>query len=413
MRRRACRYAAYRRARATLIRSSLFSIKRSTPNSASLLPFGAFFASYFAFNAAFTIYLPLWLAHRGFSAFQIGVLMSMQQVMRIVGPNVWGWVADHTSSRARVLRVTALASLLCFCAIFFGERFGVVLAVTVAINFFLAGQVPIAEALTVQRLGSNIGRYGRLRLWGSIGFIVSATLSGYCLDRLGIAWMPWIALLALGSTALVAHAVYDVAHAVTPKLQSASTRAQLAKPEVIAFFASCFLMIFSHASIYTYYSLFLERLGYSRTAIGLLLSFGVLIEVAVFWFQGRLLARVRVERLLLMTFVAASVRFMLIGTLADMLGWLLVAQALHALTFAAHHSASIVLIQRWFSGKLAARGQALYTSIAYGLGGSIGGLVAAWIWERIAASAVFLAAAVAAALGAGAVLVMMRFNRKC
>jgi MFS transporter, PPP family, 3-phenylpropionic acid transporter len=180
---------------------------------------------------------------------------------------------------------------------------------------------------------------------------------------------------------------------------------------VIAFFASTFLMIAAHAAIYVFYSLTLERIGYSKTVIGLMWSLGVIAEIAFFFWQAPFFRRFGVEKLMLASLLAGVVRFLMIGFLAESLFWLLVAQVLHAATFGVHHSASVATLQRWFSGPLQSRGQALFISISYGLGGSLGGLMLSLFWDTFGAQAVYLVAALLCAAGTWAAALSYRWQR--
>jgi PPP family 3-phenylpropionic acid transporter len=173
----------------------------------------------------------------------------------------------------------------------------------------------------------------------------------------------------------------------------------LREPRVRWFFLSVLLMIFAHSALYTYLSIYLAQLGYSKTEIGVLWVLGVVIEIALFYSQGRLFKRFDLLRLVEASLLVAVLRFFLIADLAQIAVVLVLAQLMHAVTFAVHHSASVLTIQRWFPGRAAARGQALYTSIGYGVGGTLGSLIAAWLWTEVSASAAFLSSSVAALLG--------------
>jgi PPP family 3-phenylpropionic acid transporter len=177
-----------------------------------------------------------------------------------------------------------------------------------------------------------------------------------------------------------------------------SSLAVLRRPEVLFFFISTCLMVAAHAALYVYYSLYLERLGYSKSVIGAMWSLGVLAEIVFFYFKAPLFRRFGVRQLMMASLGIGVVRFILIGVGAESLLILLLAQIMHAATFGAHHSASVMTLQRWFSGPLQASGQAWYTSISYGLGGSLGGLVLSLCWERIGAQSVYWMAAAMIAL---------------
>jgi PPP family 3-phenylpropionic acid transporter len=184
------------------------------------------------------------------------------------------------------------------------------------------------------------------------------------------------------------------------------------RPEVIAFFASTFLMIAAHAALYVFYSLYLSNLGYSNTLIGLMWSLGVVAEIVFFYYQAPIFRRLGVRVLMLGCLLAAVLRFLLIGFGAESLALLVLAQVLHAATFGTHHSASVAMLQRWFSGPLQSQGQALYISISYGLGGTLGGLALSAAWDAWGARSVFLLAAAASLAAVFAAALCFRFLRR-
>lgn len=361
--------------------------------------FGFFFFAYYGFIGMFSPYASLFFAQRGMSAPQIGILMSLMQVMRIFGPNFWGWVADLTQRRVAVLRVTALAATITFTGMFFSHTFAQFFLVMVAVNAFTSAQGPLSEALMLSAMRDDLTHYGRLRLWGSIGFIAAVSIGGEVLDRRGIELMPWLSWMLLGLVLLASLRLKD-ATVVPPRMALPSVVAILRRPDVATFFVSSFLMIAAHASLYVFFSLYLSRIGYSKTTIGLMWSLGVVAEIVFFYFQAPLFRRFGIRRLLLASLLLAVLRFSIIGIDAQSLSWLIVAQLLHAATFATHHSASVMWMQRWFSGPLQASGQALYITISYGLGGTAGGVMMSIFWERFGPNAVFFAAAGLALLGA-------------
>jgi PPP family 3-phenylpropionic acid transporter len=364
----------------------------STAKPEQSLNFALFFFAYYGYIGVFSPYASLYFADRGLSAAQIGVLMSMMQVMRIFGPNLWGWVADHTRRRVMVLRVTSAASALVFCGMFWGEAFVFFFGLMLALNLFTSAQGPLSEALMLSSMRGDLTHYGRLRLWGSVGFIVAVIAAGQLLDWQGIRLMPWLALVLLVMVAAVAVNMREEV-AIPRSQDTPSVRQLLKQREVIAFFASTFLMIAAHASLYVYYSLYLSQIGYSKTVIGLMWSLGVVAEILFFYFQAPLFRRFGVPTLMLTSLVIGVVRFLMIGFGAESIVMLLIAQVLHAATFGVHHSASVATLQRWFAGPLQARGQALFISVSYGLGGSLGGLLLSACWDTFGARLVYMIAA--------------------
>ena len=374
-----------------------------SPRPEQSLNFALFFFAYYGYVGVFSPYASLYFAGRGVSAVQIGVLMSLLQVMRIFGPNLWGWVADHTGQRVRVLQVTSLAAALAFCGMFYGQTFWAFFFVMVIVNLFTSAQGPLSEALMLSAMRGDLTHYGRLRLWGSVGFIVAVMTAGQLLDWYGVDWMPAIALallLMVSAVTLRMREVPVVAHAHETPL----VRQLLRRRAVIAFFSSTFLMVAAHASLYVYYSLYLAQIGYSKTVIGLMWSLGVVAEIVFFFYQAPLFRRFGVKNLMIASLAIGVLRFLMIGFGAQSLVLLLIAQVLHAATFGVHHSASVATLQRWFSGALQARGQALFISISYGLGGSLGGLLLSACWDTFGAQLVYLIAAAMSLAGLAAAL---------
>jgi PPP family 3-phenylpropionic acid transporter len=195
-----------------------------------------------------------------------------------------------------------------------------------------------------------------------------------------------------------------------PQRDAPSVGALLQRREVLAFFLSCFLMLAAHAALYVFYSLYLAQIGYSKTVIGLMWSLGVMAEIVFFFYQAPIFRKIGVRRLMIASLLLAALRFLMIGFGAQSLLLLLTAQILHAASFGVHHSASVATLQRWFSGPLQARGQALYISISYGLGGTAGGLTLSVVWDRFGAQLVYLTAAACALAGAAAAAMSYRWQ---
>jgi MFS transporter, PPP family, 3-phenylpropionic acid transporter len=371
---------------------------------------GALFFVYFTYVGLFSPYLALYLAGIGFPIAQIGWLMAVPQALRIVAPPFWGWLTDRSGNPRAVLAATSACACVAAIAVNLvfldtapagdaaAGRFVTMFLLLSLLFFFTAAQVPVSEALAIGAVGGDAGAYGRLRIWGSIGFIVGVVAIGAVFDRFGTASLPaWVA----GLLAVLALVAWRMPAARVDRAGRVSTpiRGRLRETRIAAFFVSAFLMIFAHAALYAFLSLHLEAKGYSKFVIGLLWALGVLAEIAVFWIQKGLFTRFGAERLLLASFAIAALRFVLIGAAAQWPAVLLLAQLMHAATFGVHHSATVTLLQRWFEPAQQGRAQALYAMIGYGLGGSAGVLVASRVWQSWSPEAAFIVAAVAAALG--------------
>lgn len=371
--------------------------------------YALFFFAYYGYIGVFSPYASLFFAEKGMTATQIGVLISLMQIMRIFGPNFWGWIADLTQRRVLILRITAVAAVACFSAMLFGQTFTQFFLILVAVNAFTSAQGPLSEALMLSDMRGDLTHYGKLRLWGSVGFIVAVLLAGQLLDWFGIGFMPWIALVLLAIVLVASCRMQESVH-IDVQHNSHSVAALMKRREVIAFFVSTFLMLAAHAALYVFFSLYLAQIGYSKSLIGVMWSLGVVAEIVFFFYQAPLFRRFGVKNLMVGCLVLAGVRFLLIGFGAESLLLLVLAQLLHAASFGVHHSASVATLQKWFYGPLQARGQALFISISYGLGGTLGGLVLSVVWDRFGAQTVYSIAALFALAGALAASLSYRWQ---
>jgi PPP family 3-phenylpropionic acid transporter len=367
-----------------------------------LARFGALSFCYFAGIGLFNPYAPLWFQSLGFSTLLIGGISALQAWTRVFAPYAWSWSGDHSGRRVELIRIATAGTLLAALGLL-GVRAAVPVALVTTLLFLAnSGVVPLYEATLAHLLqtptGIDSARYGRVRMWGSVGFIVSATAFGALLEGFGIGIFPWFvaamnALMLAAALRLPAtreEAVHgEPAPAVLPLLR---------RPEVAWFFASIFFTVLAHTSLYAFFSLYLVHLGYGKAAVGGLWAVSVLVEIVFFWKQGAWLPRLALYRWLEVVAGVTALRFIATAAWGAWAPVLLLVQATHAITFAAHHSACIALVHRLFPGRLRGRGQALYTTLGYGLSGVLGGLGGGWVINRYGYAAVFWAAAGAALL---------------
>ena len=356
-----------------------------------------FYFFYFAFVGAMTPFWGLYLKSLAFNALQIGVLMSLLQVMRIFAPNIWGHIADRTGKRTTIVQIAAVGSVLAFVGVFFGSSFWWLFVVMAALGFFWSASLPLVEAMTLSHLGNRIEGYGRIRLWGSIGFIVMVVGLGYALDYLSITWLPWAVLLVMLGIAAFARVIPE-SIILSYHTDHISVWEIVRKPEVASLLIACLLMAVTHGPYYIFYSIYLVDHGYDKSTVGWLWALGVLCEIGIFLIIPRIFARVTLRRLILVSFALAVVRFLVIAWGVESAWLMWGAQVLHAFTFGTYHAAAMGLIHQHFQGRHQARGQALYTSISYGIGGALGGLASGWSWDSMGSTWTFTLAALSAGL---------------
>ena len=366
-----------------------------------MLPYrrlAGFYFFYFAYLGAFAPFFSLYLEAVGMSPVDIGLLMALPQLTRIVAPHLWGWLADRGPSRVRIVRLTGLAGLACFLGVFAGTGFGLLFAVLLTMTFFWSAALPLIEATTLSHLGDETARYGRIRVWGSVGFIAAVVAVGYMLDGFGVGVLPWgVTAMMVGMLALCWY---------IPDVESkphASDRVPiwtiLRKPPVIALVIASGLMAAAHGPYYTFYSIHLVDHGYSKSITGWLWALGVVCEIAIFVWMPHLYRAFTLRQILIASFALAVARFLMIGWGAGSLFILLLAQALHAASFGSFHAAAIGVVHRMFRGRHQARGQAIYGSLAFGAGGALGGFASGYGWDYLGAGITYSAAALCALAG--------------
>jgi MFS transporter, PPP family, 3-phenylpropionic acid transporter len=362
--------------------------------------FAIFFFFYYGYLGVISPYFSLYFDHLGFTAIQISLVMSMLQITRILGPMFWGWLSDLRQDRIGIMRVTGLLSLFIFLGIFYVHAFVGMIIWMFVINTFSSSLTPLGEAATIhalQKKNQFESHYGKLRLWGSIGFMLAVFAGGFWFEAQGIQTLPWVGFVILLFVTAATWMLWE------PPLEKremikGQMRSIIKKSEVLWFFSSTFWMVFAHSTLYTFYSLYLQKLGFHKQVIGLFWMIAVGAEVLYFYFQKFFYNRFDPYRILGFTFLLGIFRFLVIAFYPSF--WpLFIVQLFHAGTFAAHHSASVLLIQKWFKGSTQVRGQALYTMSSYGLGGTMGGVVAGWIWEDYGSKAAFITASFACVLG--------------
>ena len=374
--------------------SNLTAETGTNPHTPQVVPYwrlSGFYFFYFALLGVLYPYWPLYLQAEGFNTETIGLLLAIPMVTKIVAPNIWSWLADTTGRRLGIIQLGSLLGLVCFSGLLIGHGFWWLAVVMTSYSFFWNAVLPQHEVITLNYLGEHPEKYSRLRLWGSIGFIAAVIGAGAVYERVDINLFPWLGVAFLFSI--------FVSSLLIPKPREEGTRPQreslwrgaIQKP-VLAFMAAGILLQAAHGAYYSFFSIYMEELGYTRTAIGLLWSIGVVAEVFIFIVMHNLLLSFGIRTVLICSLLLAALRWFIIGYGADFLSLLIIAQCLHAFTFGTFHAAAIDTIRRLFKPGTQGGGQALYGAVSFGIGGAMGSLLAGRFWAE-GASLVFGAAA--------------------
>ena len=317
--------------------------------------------------------------------------MQHREVVRIVAPYFWGWLADRLHNRDAVIRATLLLASAVFVLLFFADDYGTLVPTFILMFAFLSAALPLFEANVLAIAEGDSGRYARIRLWGSVGFIAGVLTVGVALDHLPMRTLLWMTfsllLAATGSAFAVVGQQSDAA--LLPRGESIWPI--LKRPAVVALFVACFLMMASQSANFVFYSIFMVENGHSKSTVGILWSIGVVAEIAIFLSLPRLNARFTPYVLFSFSFAVTALRFLLVGWFPASLTLQVIAQSFHAFTFGTWHAAAMAMLHQLFPAQFGTRGQALYTSFSFGIGGALGGMVAGLAWGAIGPAWMFTA----------------------
>ena len=336
----------------------------------------AFYFAFFAWVGIVTAYFPPYLAERGLDARQIAWVLALPPLTRIVAPAAWGWIADRTQAQRAIVVFSCSAGAACFALLPAVPGFPAIACLIAASAVFSSAALPLVEAITLGALAGQSGRYGPIRLWGSIGFIAVVLAGGLWLDSGVIGVFPLAVVACAAAAAGIAGTlpkarIHPAGEPVRAPISAAA----------LSLIVSGFFVSVSHGTLYAFLTLHLQHLGYGGTVIGFLWTLGVLAEIVVFFYLPALFRRHALSTILMVSAALGVIRFQMLGWAADWLALLLVAQVLHAATFGSYHAAAVAAVHRLSAPGAHARGQTLFSSLGYGAGAAAGTVAAGWAWQ--------------------------------
>ena len=369
--------------------------------NSSLIVLAITYWLYFGQLGVLVPYLGIFLDGRGFSSADIGELFAVITLARILGPGLWAGVADKTGNAIGVMRLGCLLTVVTFSSVFYFSSFwGLTLSFGLMMMFWTA-VLPQLEVITMNTVAKTSATYGQIRLWGSVGFICLTVMVGKALDlfstespvyvSVGVLAMLFVSTLFINAPAEKA----SQENAVGSIWKFAKQR-----PFAVFIFASACLQI-SFGAFYGFFALYMRDLGYSGQQTGVFIALGVLAEVGIFLIARQLIDKFGVWNLLFASLLLTSMRWYLMAAFADYFVVIIISQLIHALSFGLTHAVSVHFIHQYLPKAYQSRGQAVYISIAFGLGGAFGNYMAGQQWSQgTNAYITFVTAAVFAAAGA-------------
>lgn len=363
---------------------------------------------YFALFAAAGIYVPylgIYSRGLGFTSLQVGLLAALTPLSKILFPPVWGCLADRSGHRRRFILLTTAMSIAAFCALFEAETFLPVAFALLAYSFFHAPILALSETLTLEEAARGGFAYGRVRAWGSVGYMLATLVLGALLDLTSMRTFV-VAFVAVSGLHLASALALPPGNAPAARHAARGAWDQLRRSDVLLFLIACTLMEVSHSAYIGFFGIHLSETGISKKAIGIMLALPQFSEIPAMYFADRWLQRAGPRRMMLLAFAAAAVRWLILGMSTDLVVVAL-SQGLHALTYGVFHITAVHLARQLFPAHLQASAQSLYIGLTYGLGGTLGLIAAGRLYDLVGAQVLFLFSAVVAL---AALPVILRLN---
>lgn len=361
---------------------------------------GGFYFCYYAIVGAFMPFWSLYLEDQGFSYSEIGILSSIAIVTRFFAPLIWGWIADKSGKRMLLVRIaTWMEACIWFIIFIVPNSFQSVALLMLIFSFFQNAILAQFEGVTLFWLAEKRAElYGKVRKWGSVGFIVGVFAVGTIFEIIPISMLP-VLLLCISFLAFIwSFSIKEPSTAPSAQKQLEPLWPILKRPVVYSFFIIELIMLFSHAPFYSFYSNFLSQHGYSTSQIGLLWSVGVIAEIIMFAYATLFFNRWSWQTLVIICLLLTGLRWLIVGMLPSLFIVQFMAQSIHAFSFGLFHMIAMRVIFQNFSAGQQGRGQALYSTM-WGIGVASGSILAGQYWDQFGGATIFIYAAVATLIG--------------
>ena len=368
---------------------------------------------YFAILGLISPYLSVFLDGKGFTSLELGEIFAILTATKIIAPSLWAILADKTGQQLLIIRLGAVLALLSFMLLFWLDNYWAISLCLAFFSLFWTAILPQLEVLTLNSVRRSSKIYARIRLWGSLGFIVLAIFAGQVMtfyqehDLLSVTNDSFNnAFVFMGCAALFLLLLSTISlksrHVISrKKIEILSIKEKFLEFRFIIFFIAGILLQISFGPYYGFFALFLRDLDYPGFAVGLFISLGVLAEIVVFIFASSFFKHFSLKTILIFSLAVTALRWFLVALYADFTWMLAFTQLIHAASFALFHSASMVFISSHFSPCQQSRGQAIYLGGVYGVGGAIGAYLAGALWfDGLGATTTFLTASIAASIAA-------------
>lgn len=356
------------------------------PYEAQRLSF--FFIATFAVIGIHMPYWPVWLDARGLTASEISALTALAFATKIFVNPLFAQIADKRGERKSLILILSTASLLGFFLFFWTHSFWPIFLVTAIVSSCYSTIMPLTDSLTMLSAKKHNLDYGRIRLWGSLSFIIAVAGFGRLLVGSSTDIIFWGVIL---TSALMVVAAWMLPDTRAPKAAS-DTRFTLLPllrdKRFMTFVLAATCVQSTHAVYYTFGTLNWQAAGHSEDLIGLLWAVGVIAEILLFAFGRWLMTYLSAMRLIALGGLAGLIRWSVTGY-TDEVAILFAMQILHAFTFGAAHLGAIHFIANQVDPAVSATAQSLYGAIVMGAGMGLAMLLSGMLYANFGGQAYY------------------------
>lgn len=350
---------------------------------------GGLYGLYFAIVALSVGWFGPFFESLGFSSAQIGIAIGVLTGSKILAPYVWGYIGDHVANRLRVVQTGMAGSLVMASFLLADFDFYSLCLILFGFGLFWNAIIAQFDTLTLAYLEGQHHIYSRIRVWGSVGFIVMMLSAGWLFSWVPFHWLPAVMIAGLMLSGGLSLSLPTLEARTDASEPPAAVLSVIRLPVVLLFFFVAAMNQFTRGPLNVFFTLYVQDYGYSAFEAGQLWALGVFAEVVLFFVLPRYLTRLDLRTLLVFSLTLSGLRWFGTAWFVESAAILIGLQLIHALSFGAIHAVSIEFVRRWFPDRLSGRGMALYSGLVFGAGGSLGALTSGYLWDRLGAASTF------------------------
>jgi PPP family 3-phenylpropionic acid transporter len=366
-----------------------------------------FYFFYYAAAASLVPFLALFYAQMGFSGSQIGLLSALPPLISLVASPFWTALADATQQHKRILMLTMLGAMLAALFILWSGSSAWLIPAIACFALFTAPIMPLMDNETLRQLGEQKQQYGKIRLWGAVGWGIAAPLMGFFIEGHSLRLAFWVYAGLIFISLLISRTMKFSSGSSTSLFWS-GMRTTLKNPSWILFLSLVFLGSLTLSSISNFLFLYMDSQGISKGIMGIALTVGTLSEVFILFFGNRLLQRFSAYRIMLIAVAFTGLRVLLLSFARSPLAFLLI-QSLHGMTFSLAWIAGVSYADEIAPAGLTATAQGMYAGVQLGVGSAVGAILGGWLYQTVGPVSMYRILAGIVAVG---VLVFIMIGRK-